>query len=90
MGGDAETKKVLDRWRCNGEMKGSKQNIFEREVLPVNKAKVLLQVFWFDVALAQLQLSSRVVVNVVNTHFLHDAKTSLLGHKRFGLRSRKV
>lgn len=28
-------------------------------------------------AFAKLQLSSRVVVNVVNTHFIHDAKSSL-------------
>ena len=46
-------------------------------VLPVNEVKVFLQVSWVNVALAELQLSSRVVVNVVNTHFFHDAKASL-------------
>lgn len=46
-------------------------------VLPVNEVKVFLQVSLVNVALAELQLSSRIVVNVVNTHFLHDAKTSL-------------
>lgn len=46
-------------------------------VLPVNEAEVFLQVTRVDVGLAELQLSSGVVVNVVNTHFLHDAKTSL-------------
>lgn len=46
-------------------------------VLPVNEVKVFLQVSWVNMALAELQLSSRVVVNVVNTHFFHDAKTSL-------------
>lgn len=46
-------------------------------VLPVNEVKVFLQVLWVNVALAELQLSSRVVVNVVDTHFIHDAKTSL-------------
>lgn len=46
-------------------------------VLPVNEAEVFLQVSRVDVGFAKLQLSSRVVVNVVNTHFLHDAKTSL-------------
>ncbi len=46
-------------------------------VLPVNEVKEFLQVFCVDVGFAELQLSSRVVVNVVNTHFLHDAKTSL-------------
>lgn len=46
-------------------------------VLPVNEAEIFLQVSCVDMALAELQLSARVVVNVVNTHFLHDAKTSL-------------
>lgn len=44
---------------------------------PVNEAKIFLQVSEVHVALAELQLSSRVVVNVVHTHLLHDAKTSL-------------
>lgn len=62
--------------------KGNKQMISGRErwslrVLPVNEVKVFLQVSRVNVALAELQLGSGVVVNVVNTHFLHDAKTSL-------------
>lgn len=46
-------------------------------MLPVSGLKVFLQVFGVDVGLAQLQLGSRVVVNVVDAHFVHDAKTSL-------------
>lgn len=46
-------------------------------VLPVHGGKVFLQVSSVNVGLAELQLSSRVVVNVVDTHFVHDAKTSL-------------
>lgn len=45
--------------------------------LPANGVKVSLQVSRVYVGLAELQLSSRIVVNVVDTHFLHDAKTSL-------------
>ena len=45
--------------------------------LPVNEVKVFLKVSRVNMALAELQLSTRIVVNVVNTHFLHDAKTSL-------------
>lgn len=45
--------------------------------LPANGVEVSLQVFRVYVGLAELQLSSRIVVNVVDTHFLHDAKTSL-------------
>ena len=46
-------------------------------MLPVNGLKVLLQVVGVHVGLAQLQLGPRVVVNVVDAHFVHDAKTSL-------------
>lgn len=45
--------------------------------LPVDEIKVFLQVSHVDVAFAELQLSTRVVVNVVDTHLLHDAKASL-------------
>lgn len=48
-------------------------------VLPVNEVKEFLQVSWVNVGLAELQLSTRVVVNIVDTHFLHDAKTALKG-----------
>lgn len=63
--------------------KGNKQVIFGGQrawlvrVLPVNEVKVFLQVSWVNMGLAELQSSSRIVVNVVDTHFLHDAKTSL-------------
>lgn len=56
--------------------------------LPANGVKVFLQVSCVDVGLAELQLSSRIVVNVVNTHFLHDAKTSLKRRRGFGRRWR--
>lgn len=46
-------------------------------MLPVNEVKIFLQVSRVDVGLAQLQLGARVVVDVVNAHFLHDAETSL-------------
>lgn len=46
-------------------------------VLPVNEVKVFLKVSWVNVGFAQLKMSPRVVLNVVDTHFLHDAKTSL-------------
>lgn len=46
-------------------------------VLPVNDIKVFLQISWINMAFAELQLSPRIVMNVVDTHFLHDAKTSL-------------
>lgn len=46
-------------------------------MLPVNQIKVFLQVSRVNMAFAELQLSPRVVVDIVDTHFLHDAKTSL-------------
>lgn len=46
-------------------------------VLPVNEVKVFLKVSWVNMGFAQLKMSPRVVMNVVDTHFLHDAKTSL-------------
>lgn len=58
----------------------NKQNDFRKLLvrgLPVNDVKVFLKVSWVNVGFAELQLSPRVVVNVVDTHFLHDAKTSL-------------
>lgn len=44
---------------------------------PADEGKIFLQVSRINVALAELQLSLRVVVNVVHAHLLHDAKTSL-------------
>lgn len=45
--------------------------------IPVHGGEVLLQVTRVHVGLAELQLSSGVVVHVVDAHFLHDAETSL-------------
>lgn len=45
--------------------------------IPVDEVEIFLQVSGVDMALTELQLSPRVVVNVINTHLLHDAKTSL-------------
>lgn len=53
----------------------------EMKSAPVNEAKIFLQVSEVHVALAELQLRSRVVVNVVHTHLLHDAKPSLTGEQ---------
>lgn len=44
---------------------------------PVNEGEVFLQVCWVDVGLAELQMRARVVVDVVDTHFLINAKASL-------------
>ena len=55
---------------------GRAREVFVRE-LPLNEIKVFLQVSWVNMAFAELQLSPRVVVNVVDTHFLHDAETTL-------------
>lgn len=52
--------------------------------LPVNEAEIFLQVIQVHVALAQLQLSARVVVDVVDAHFLHDAETTLRIHRQEG------
>ena len=49
-------------------------------VLPVNEIKVFLQVSWVNVGFAELQLSPRVVVNVVDAHFICDAETALRRH----------
>lgn len=51
--------------------------------LPVNEVKIFLQVSLVNVALAELQLGMGVVVNVVDTHFLHDAKTTLRRQRYF-------
>lgn len=63
-----------EHWKQTDESEGFKRDAF---VLPADEAEILLQVSRVDVALAELQLSPRVVVNVVHTHFIHDAKTSL-------------
>lgn len=44
---------------------------------PAHGAEVLLQVLHVHVGLAELQQGSRVVVDVVHTHLLHDAESSL-------------
>lgn len=49
---------------------------------PAHGAEVLLQVIHVHVGLAELQHGSRVVVNVVDAHLLHDAKSSLRGWRR--------
>lgn len=45
--------------------------------LPVDKVEVPVQVAWIHSAFAQLQLGLGVVVHVVHTHLLQDAKASL-------------
>lgn len=63
-----------EHWKQTDESEGFKRDAF---VLPADEAEKPLQASRVDVALAELQLSPRVVVNVVHTHFIHDAKTSL-------------
>lgn len=69
-GRDAESKREIE-----GQGRGASKRFVR--VLPVNEVKVFLQVSGVNVALAELQLSAGVVVDVVNAHLLHDAKTSL-------------
>lgn len=44
---------------------------------PVHGSEVLLQVCHVHVGLAELQHGLGVVVNVVDTHFIHDSISSL-------------
>lgn len=56
-------------------------------VLPVDEVKIFLKVSWVNVGFAQLKMGPRVVVNIVDAHFLHDAKTSL--RRRTDLKAHK-
>lgn len=45
--------------------------------LPVDETEVFLQIICVHVALAQLQLSTGVIMDVIDTHLFHDPKTTL-------------
>lgn len=70
--GQSEDQRTTDaQWDCQAPA-----------AVPVDEAEVLLQVAGIHVTLAQLQLGAGVVVHVVHTHLLHNAKATLKPRNR--------